>query len=380
MEFMDHEFMGNTYSAYATFLALVVATIIATWIARRIVNRHLTLWSEKTATKLDDVVVKGVLAPASWLVVVIGVKIAKEGLTLAEGLTMWIDRLLSVASIAILFVAAHRVLNATTEALCQSYFERTEKGKSPAELILLEAAVKRVSRQIKEVGNMVIIIMAALTVLSNLGVDVKAIWASLGIGGIALVVAVKDPLTNIVGRVYIFSTGIFDQGHFIEFGEWSGTVKRIGVFRTSVELFSDMTTVTIPNADFVNKPVKNYFGRTKFMFKWDLDVPYNIPAERLEELVEQLKIYINSKPEAVKEATWVYLDRLDKHSKVVRVWFKAGLEDWATSLHYGSATLGEIQRIFARMEIDFAFPTQTLHLEPGEKTLKFAGPVEPEEG
>jgi small-conductance mechanosensitive channel len=51
---------------------------------------------------------------------------------------------------------------------------------------------------------------------------------------------------------------IFDEGHFIVFNNWAGTVKRIATFRTYLELFSDMTTVSIPNSDFVKGVVKTY--------------------------------------------------------------------------------------------------------------------------
>jgi len=200
-------------------------------------------------------------------------------------------------------------------------------------------------------------------VLSNLGVDLKAIWASLGIGGIALVVAVQEPLRNLVGRIYIYSTGIFDEGHFIVFNNWSGTVKRISTFRTYLELFTDMTTVSIPNSDFVKGDVKTYYGRTKFMYKWDLDVPYDIFPERVKELVKKLRELVFAKPEVKQNMCWIYLQRLDSYSKVVRVWFQVRLPNWAESLFYGNQVLHDIQLLFESLDIPFAFPTQTLQLQ-----------------
>ncbi len=377
MEFLNSEIMGNTVVSYLVFCALVMASLVVALIARSVVKRHLMEWAAKTKTGVDDAIVKGVLSPAVWLVVVVGVSIAKEGLTMGEGLALWTERLLSVMSLIILFVAIIRTYRAIVEGMAKRYVERAGKGKDAheRELLVLESA--RVKRQINEIGNMIFIVIALLSVLSNVGVDVKAIWASLGIGGIALVVAVKDPLTNVVGRAYIFSTGIFDIGHFIAFGQWSGTVKRIGIFRTSLELFSDMTTVTIPNAQFVQHPVKNYFGRTKFMYKWDLDLPYDVSAGQLDQLVEKLKELVLGKKEVNPASTYIYVDRLDRYSKVVRVWFQVSLPDWATSLHYGSAVLGDIQRLFAEMELEFAYPTQTVHVETsGGKTAELAAPSE----
>ena len=62
---------------------------------------------------------------------------------------------------------------------------------------------------------------------------------------------------------------------------------------------------------------------------------------------------------------WIYLERLDRYSKVVRVWVQAGLSDWAASLFYGNQLLHDIQALFESMEIEFAFPTQTVHVKAG---------------
>jgi MscS family membrane protein len=121
--------------------------------------------------------------------------------------------------------------------------------------------------------------------------------------------------------------------------------------------------VSIPNAQFINEGVKNYYGRKKFMYKWDLDVPYETSSERVEKLISALKELITRLPEVNQDMCWIYLERLDRYSKVVRVWFQVGLPDWATSLFYGSRVLKKIQEVFASQGVDFAFPTSSVHLQ-----------------
>jgi len=70
------------------------------------------------------------------------------------------------------------------------------------------------------------------------------------------------------------------------------------------------------------------------------------------------------KPEVNKEMCWIYLERLDRYSKVIRVWFQAGLSSWDESLFYGNQVLHHIQLVFESMGIPFAFPTQTLLVNP----------------
>ncbi len=353
---------GNTLRDYLISAVIVAATVLLAVFANRILKKRLLTWAEKSETKLDEFLLTRVFTPGVYILVIMGLAASLGHLQIEPLVSEVINKVLLIAGLAIFFLMIVRSVQGLVELLGTLYCQRLARNQ-PDDLEIQIQAVERIKKQVREISNMVLAILAVLTILSNLGVDLKAIWASLGIGGIAIVVAVKEPLSNLVGRMYIFSTGIFDEGHFIVFGEWSGTVKRISMFRTYMELFSDMTTVSIPNADFVKGVVKTYYGRTRFMFKWDLDVPYDVSSAGIRELLQRLTEHLQGKPEVSRERCWIYLDRLDRYSKVVRVWFQAALPDWAASLYYGDAVLHEIQEIFAEMEIDFAFPTQTLHVQ-----------------
>jgi len=362
MNSLDFQIVGNTVQSYLISLGIFVLAVLGATFANRFLKKRVKIWTEKTATELDDLIVTRIFGPVTYFILIIGIALAKSYLNLAEEVSFWIDKILLILGLIVFFFIVIRFFQGLIEVVANDYIKRVEE-KRPEELEEQKKTVERIKKQVREIANMVLTIIAILTILSNVGVNLKAIWASLGIGGIALVVAVKDPLSNLVGRIYIFSTGIFDEEHFIVFEKWAGTVKRIGMFRTYLELFSDMTTVSIPNADFVKGVVKNYYGRKKFMYKWDLDVPYDVSPVRIQELIKKLKELIHSKPEVNQDMCWIYLERLDQYSKVVRVWFQVGLSDWAASLFYGNKVLHDIQGLFESMGIEFAFPTQTLHLK-----------------
>ena len=374
MDWLNSRVLGNAAVDYAVALGVVVAALAGGRILRYVVDRYVARWAERSETQVDDLLVRRVLGPASRYVPLAGLWVAKTQLTVPEPWSEWIDRGLTVAGLVIFFSIAVRFVQGVVEVTAGAYLRRIEAA-APRDLEERQRAVERIKKQVREIANMVLWILGLLTILSNLGVDLKAIWASLGIGGIALVVAVKEPLANLVGRLYIFGTGIFDEGHFIAFDQWAGTVKKIGLFRTYLQLFSDMTTVSIPNADFVKGSVKNYFGRTRFMYKWDLDVPYDTSPQKLQELVERLRELVLGRPEVNPDMCWIYLERLDRYSKVIRVWFQAALPDWAVSLRYGDGVLHEIQELFGREGVAFAFPTQNVNL-----TWEGAPPTAPGDG
>ncbi len=361
-DFLNRAILGNSVRDYLVSLGIVVATLLVALLIDRYLRKSFFAWAEKTKTTLDDFVVNRLFPPVIYLLIVIGLYFAKSTLEFHADISMWLDRILFAIGLAVFFLLIIRFARGFIELAANSYLQRLAKAE-PDNLEEQKRSVERIKKQVSEIANMALGIMAILTILSNLGVNLKAIWASLGIGGIALALAVKEPLTNLVGRMYIYGTGIFDEGHFIVYGQWSGTVKRITVFRTYVEVFSDMSTVSIPNGDFVKGAVQNYYTRTKFMYKWDLDVPYDVSHTRIQELLVRLRELVNGKPEVNRDSCWIYLQRLDRYSKVVRVWFQAVVPTWADSLHYGSRMLQDIQALFESMDIEFAFPTQTLHVQ-----------------
>jgi len=363
MDSMGQHLWGNPVSSYFMFLATVAGSFALALVARVIVYHYAARWAEKTESKWDDVIIHAVMGPASWLVAIGGAVVGKEGLILTERAELWTSRLLTVAAITVLYVAMFKLFRGGSELVVEEYVKRTTKALTEEEKAAEAKNISRITKQLNEIAGMVIILLAVLTALSNMGVDLKAIWASLGIGGLALALAVKEPLSNIVGRIVIFSTGLFDEGQMIQIDNWIGTVTRIGTFRTSIELISDMSTVSVPNVEFIRKPVKNNYGRKKFIFKWDLDIPYEVDADRLELLVTRLRALLTAMPEVLPEFSFVYVDRLGSYSKVIRIWFQVKLPDFPASALYSTKALGEVQRLFEEMGIPFATPTYNITID-----------------
>jgi MscS family membrane protein len=362
MDFFEISILGNTILDYLTAFAIIVSAILIAFLANHFLRKYIYAWVHKTQNELDDIFVKRVFPPLTFLIFIVGVGIAKSFLSLPEKAALWLDKILVVLGYVVFFIILIRLVQGLVEIAANGYVKRLEQ-KAPADLVQQTKNVERIKKQVREIANMVLAGLAILTILSTIGVNLKAVWASLGIGGIALALAVQEPLRNLVGRIYIFSTGIFDEGHFIVFNGWAGTVREISAFRTYMELFADMTTVSIPNADFVKGAVKTYYGRTTFMYKWDLDVPYNVSPGTIQDLISRLRELLAGKAEVNQSMCWIYLQRLDKYSKVVRVWFQAKLPNWSESLFYGNQALHDIQLVFESMGIPFAFPTQTLELK-----------------
>jgi MscS family membrane protein len=363
---------GNPLSSYFVFLALVFGSFAVARVARAAIDHYAMKWAEKTDSRWDDVILRAVSGPATWLVAIGGAVVGKEGLILTQRAELWADRILTVCAITVMYAAMYKLFRGGAGLIAEEYVKRTTKEMDAEAKAAETKTTARITRQINEIAGMVIVVMAILTALSNLGVDLKAIWASLGIGGLALALAVKEPMANLVGRMEIYSTGLFDEGHVIQIDNWVGTVTKIGTFRTYIELLSDMSTVAIPNSEFSRKAVKNNYGRKKFIFKWDIEVPYQVEPEKVDRLVETLRGNLKEKPEVVQEFSFVYLDRIDKWNKVMRLWFQVRAPDFPASAAMGTRLLGEVQKIFEAEGVEPPSPTYRISLEEPAEGLKTA--------
>ena len=363
MKALQWEFLGNSLESYLTSLVIVAITLLAALVINRFLRRKLLNWTERTKTRLDDFIIGRIFPPIVYLIVIAGLAVAKENLEFDPGLDVWLNKILLAAGLAVFFMLLIRLCRGLVEVAAGAYAARLVEA-APEDLEMQLNTVDRIKKQVTEILNMILVVLALLTILSNLGVNLKAIWASLGIGGIAIVVAVKDPLSNLVGRMYIYSTGIFDEGHFILFGSWAGTVKRISLFRTYLELFSDMTTVSIPNADFRQRRGAELLRPDPIHVQVG-PVPAVRHAGGKNPGPGGKTPGTGPKPnlKSTRTSPGFIWSALDDYAKVVRVWFQARLATWVDSLYYGNQMLHEIQLLSESEGIEFAFPTQTLHLK-----------------
>jgi len=131
---------------------------------------------------LDDLIVTPILSPVTYFILIIGITLAKSYLNLPEEISIWIDKTLFVLALIVFFLIVIRFFQGLMEVVANDFIKRVEE-KRPEELEEEKKSVERIKKQVKEIANIVLTIIAILTILSNMGLNLRAIWASLGIGG-----------------------------------------------------------------------------------------------------------------------------------------------------------------------------------------------------
>src|SRR6202045_2856813 len=129
----------------------------------------------------------------------------------------------------------------------------------------------------------------------ELGFPAYSVLAGLGVGGLAVALAARDSLANLLGSMLIMIEKPFRVGHVIRVAGSEGTVEDVG-FRSTRIRTPDNSLISIPNNSVVNATVENLSLRVMRRQRFFVQITYDTPRERVEELIAGLKQLITDHP------------------------------------------------------------------------------------
>jgi MscS family membrane protein len=200
-----------------------------------------------------------------------------------------------------------------------------------------------------------------LTVAQVLGTDLTALIASVGIGGLALALAAQDTVSNFFGSLMVFMDRPFQVGDWIKTGDVEGTVEEVGFRSTRIRTFYN-SLITLPNSNLIKASVDNLGDRTYRRWSTRLGIAYNTPPEKIDAFCEGIRELVRRHPHTRKDYYHVYFNEFGADSLQVLVYVFFFTPDWATELRERHRLGVDIIRLAAELEIEFAFPTQTLYV------------------
>jgi MscS family membrane protein len=207
-----------------------------------------------------------------------------------------------------------------------------------------------------------------LFVLQNLQVDVGSLLTGLGIGGLAFALAAKETLANFFGSVMIFVDRPFQIGDWIVVGGSEGIVEEVGFRSTRIRTFYN-SLITVPNATFTDAQIDNYGQREYRRTFTTLNLTYDTTPEQMQAFCEGIRAIIVANSHTRKDYYEVHMSAFGAHSLDVMVYFFFKVSSWTQELEERHNVYLEIMRLARELGVEFAFPTQTLHLdavaEPG---------------
>ena len=261
-------------------------------------------------------------------------------------------RLLAVASGVWFF---YRQIDVITDVL-QEKADRTDTK-------LDDQVVPLVRRTLKAF----IIVIGGIFILQNLKVDVASLVAGLGLGGLAFALAAKDTIANFFGALTIFVDRPFQIGDWVIIGGEEGTVEDVGFRTTRLRTFYN-SVITVPNAKLTGTAIDNMGARQHRRIKCNFGLSLNTPPEKVQAFVEGTRAIIQAHPDTRKEYYHVYLNGIGDSTLNVLFYCFVTVPTWAEELKDKHELFLSVLRLAQDLKVEFAFPTQTLHVEsfPGQ--------------
>ncbi|MEM8772210.1 MAG: mechanosensitive ion channel family protein [Pseudomonadota bacterium] len=215
---------------------------------------------------------------------------------------------------------------------------------------------------IKTLSGVLIWAVAAVMILTNLGYDVGPIIAGLGIGGLAIGLALQNVFKDLFASLSIIFDQPFVRGDFIKFGggEYQGQVEKIGMKTTRLRSLSG-EQIIVGNAQILDKEVRNFQRMNARRAAFDIGVVYQTPhaaLRRVPELVEQAVGAVNG-----VRFNRCRLKSFGDSAIVFDTVFWVDDNAYDIFLERQEAVLLNIHAAFEDNAISFAYPTRSVHIE-----------------
>ena len=256
------------------------------WIAARITLYIFTHWAPKftkfTASDLDDRIIEAVRRPVYLLIILVGLYIAIARLPLPEKIKAVADGIVFVLGVAIVIYLALRVADAIIEWYATEIAAKTESTVDDQLIPLVE-----------KVANIFILVMGLITVLKHFGYDVFSLLTALGVGSLAIGLAAKETLTNMLSGFTLMVDRPFGRGDRIELMSGQvGEVLDIGLRSTKI-MTQEQNVLVVPNAELVNTKVINLsYPNPRLKNKVTVGIAYGSDIERAKGIMRECALSV----------------------------------------------------------------------------------------
>jgi MscS family membrane protein len=223
----------------------------------------------------------------------------------------------------------------------------------------LDAALFRI---VFRLISIVVLTYIGIYAAGIVGIPIAPLVAGLGVGGLAIALAIRPTLENIIGGLTLFADRPVRVGDFCRYGDQFGTVEQIGLRSTRVRSL-ERTIVTIPNAEFSQMQLDNYAPRDQRLFRTVLGLRYETTPDQLREVLEDLRRLLANHPRVIEEPARVRFVGYGAYSLDLEIFAYLLCSDQDTFLAVQEEILLRIGDIVRKCGVDFAFPSQTNYIE-----------------
>lgn len=336
---------GNTSAAWITAVTIFFSLTAAAFIARYVSTRYLSSFAARTQTHLDDVILLLVKKIKMIIVAIIAAYLAQKALLIPENLT----QVLRIAAISAVFLQVALWGN----AVIAFYLSMTTQRAGQQDVNI------SARRALAFLSRLILWSLVFTLLLENLGVRLSPLLAGIGIGGIAVALALQNILGDLFCYVAIIMDKPFVAGDFLVIDNLMGTVERIGLRTTRLRSLSGELLVFV-NHDLVGSRVHNYKTLRERRIVMKFGVVYETTLEKLRRIPQIVKDIFARMDQTRLDR--VHFAQLGDSSLGFEVAYYVLTDDYNTYMDAQQEVNLSLMEQFGKEGIDFAYPTQTLHI------------------
>lgn len=345
-ELMMIEIGGNLVATYIVAFLVFLLSITLMKIFKNIILRKVKKLSDKTTSRIDDNVVK-IVESISWpFYVMLSFYLGLQFISIHSTILTIVYYLVLVTIAYYAIKTAQGVI----DFIIQSLIAKKETDEQDDAILGLMGKLAK--------GALWIVVL--LLVLANMGVEITALLAGVGIGGIAIGLALQNILADVFASFSIYLDKPFKVGDFIVIGDDSGTVKKIGIKSTRIQTLQGQELV-VSNRELTETRVNNYKKMDKRRVAFDIGVTYGTNNTKLKKIPEMITKIINGIDLA--KASSVHFTKFGDSALKYNIVYHIDSSEYSKYLEIQQEINLEIKKQFEKEKIDMAYPTQTILLE-----------------
>ena len=345
MEVLHQEFYGNSILNWAIAVGILILSFVVVkmlyWIFSNVIRRL----TSQTKTNLDDVLIDKLEKPLTYLVLILGYWISIHYLVFKEE----VELVLENAAYFLLVIDVTAILSRIVDALItEIIMPISEKSDSSFDNQLIPVIQKGV--------RSIIWILGIIIGLDNIGFDITAMIAGLGIGGLALALAAQDSVKNIFAGIMIFLDKPFRIKDRIQVDGFDGIVEEVGLRSTRLRTLEGRI-VTIPNSRFTDNSVTNVTSQPTLKVKLNLGLTYDTDEVQMQKAIDILEDIVKNQEAITDDYAAGFNGFGDFSLNILFIYYVKPDSHW---LDTQTLVNKEVLRRFNKEGLEFAFPTQTI--------------------
>ncbi|MBU0660860.1 mechanosensitive ion channel family protein [Patescibacteria group bacterium] len=345
----QYSYFGNTVLAYSLGLAYLLVTLIVLKLFQSFILHKVEAVAKKTDNVFDDAVIDALkhLGASFYLSIALFVGLTQIYLSqLAHNIIH--VALLSIVLYRIIQTVSH-IINFLIEVYVKKLATKGEQGHARAMFSILKLVIV-----------VSLWILAGLFILSNIGVNVTSFVASLGIGGLAIALALQNVLSDLFSSFSIFMDKPFQIGDYITIGEHSGTVMHIGLKSTRLKTLRGEELI-IPNKELTATRVQNFQAleqRREVLL-------FSLVYETKQSTLEHIPVIIQKIVEKMDGVNFgrCHMSALKDSGVEFELIYHVESSDYVVYMDVKQQLLIEIMRSLQKEKADFAYPTQVVYVK-----------------